>query len=229
MVSYFVTSTGTDIGKTYVTAGILRAARRSGKAASAVKPLLTGYSADNPLNSDSAILLAAMGKSVSRQNIETISPWRFAAPLSPDMAAAREGRRVDFALLTKFCQVAIGAAPGTLLIEGVGGVAVPLDETNLVSDWISALRIPAILVAGTYLGTISHTINAVDFLAFRGITLAAIVLSESENPATSLEETAATLRRFVKPPIHMIPRNLNDQPFQHLAENLLELTYAGPS
>ena len=229
MVSYFVTSTGTDIGKTYVTAGILRAARRSGRAASAVKPLLTGYSPENAAHSDSAVLLAAMGKAVSRQNIETISPWRFAAPLAPDMAAAREGRRVDFALLTKFCQVAIGAAPGTLLIEGVGGVAVPLDESKLVSDWISALRIPAILVAGTYLGTISHTINAVDFLAFRGITVAAVVLSESETPATSLEETAATLRRFVKPPIHMIPRGLNEQPFQDLAGSLLELTYAGPS
>jgi dethiobiotin synthetase len=229
MVSYFVTSTGTDIGKTYVTAGILRAARRSGRAASAVKPLLTGYSPDNAASSDSAVLLAAMGKTVSRQNIETISPWRFTAPLSPDMAAAREGRRVDFALLTRFCQVAIGAAPGTLLIEGVGGVAVPLDESRLVSDWISALRIPAILVAGTYLGSLSHTINAVDFLAFRGITVAAVVLSESETPAISLEETAATLHRFVKPPLHMIPRGLNEQPLRHLAESLLDLTYAGPS
>ncbi len=229
MVSYFVTSTGTDVGKTYVTAGILRAARRGGKLASAVKPLLTGYSPDHAADSDSAVLLSAMGKAISRQNIETISPWRFTAPLSPDMAATREGRRVDFPLLTKFCQVAIGAAPGTLLIEGVGGVAVPLDETHLVSDWISALRIPAILVAGTYLGTISHTINAVDFLTSRAITVAAVVLSESANPATSLEETAATLRRFVRAPIHIIPRNLNEQAFQNLAGSLLELTYAAPS
>jgi dethiobiotin synthetase len=229
MVSYFVTATGTGIGKTYVTAGILRAARRTGKLASAIKPLLTGYSTNQAADSDAAILLASMGKNVSRQNIEAISPWRFAAPLAPDMAAAREGRKIDFPMLTKFCQVAISASPGTLLIEGIGGVAVPLNESTLVSDWISTLRIPAILVAGTYLGTISHTISAADFLAFRGVKIAAIVLSESENPATSLEETAATLAYHLKPPIHLIPRNLNDQAFQKLADSLLNLTYAGPS
>ena len=165
MRSYFVTATGTDIGKTYVTAGILRAARAAGRPVQRhqTRPLRLRPRHSPPAR-DPAVLLAAMGKRVTQRNIAAITPWRFTAPLSPDMAAAREGRRVDFGALTAFCEAAIANAPDTLLIEGVGGVAVPLDDRHLVADWISALHIPAILVAGTYLGTISHTFTAAAFL-----------------------------------------------------------------
>jgi dethiobiotin synthetase len=220
MSSYFVTATGTDIGKTYVTAGIVRAARAAGRHWSAIKPLLSGYDAATAAGSDSAVLLAAMGKRVTLRNIACITPWRFAAPLSPDMAAAREGRNVDFDALTAFCRAAMESAPETLLIEGVGGVAVPLDAKRVVADWISGLRIPAILVAGTYLGTISHTLAAAEFLAARGVRIAQIVLSESLSAPVSSEETADTLARFLPAPIRIIPRNLNDRSFRELADAL---------
>jgi dethiobiotin synthetase len=97
MRSYFVTATGTDIGKTYITAGILRAARAAGRPVSAIKPVLSGYSPEFAAGSDPAVLLAAMGKRVTQHNIAAISPWRFTAPLSPDMAAARENRRAGHA------------------------------------------------------------------------------------------------------------------------------------
>jgi dethiobiotin synthetase len=220
MRSYFVTATGTDIGKTYVTAGILRAARTAGRPFSAVKPVLSGFDRPSAAASDPAVLLAAMGKRVTHRNIAAITPWRFAAPLSPDMAAAREGRRIDFGALTTFCGAAIASAPDTMLIEGVGGVAVPLDARHLVADWISALRVPAILVAGTYLGTISHTLTAAAFLSARGIPIAAIVLSESISAPVSAAETAATLTRLLPYPIDIIPRDFNDRSFQALAARL---------
>jgi len=217
MQSYFVTATGTDIGKTYVTAGIIRAAREAGRPATAIKPLLSGYGPETAAASDPAILLTAMGKRVTHRNISAISPWLFSAPLSPDMAAAREGRSIDFAALVTFCEAAIATAPGTLLIEGVGGVAVPLDEKHLVADWIASLRTPAILVAGTYLGTLSHTITAAETLAVRGIAIAAIVLNESLNAPVSPAETAASLARFLPHPIHIIPRDCTGQSFRELA------------
>src|ERR1700742_4600970 len=102
MLSYFVTATGTDIGKTYVTANIIRAARQVGLDFSAIKPVLSGYDGATAATCDSALLLAAMGKKVALRNIAAIPPWRFAAPLSPDMAAAREARKIDFATLTSF-------------------------------------------------------------------------------------------------------------------------------
>jgi dethiobiotin synthetase len=220
MTSYFVTATGTDIGKTYVTSGIIRAGRAIKREFAAIKPVLSGYDTDTAPHSDPATLLEAMGRAVNPRNIATISPWRFAAPMSPDMAAARESRRIVFNDLVTFCQAAIAAAPGTLLIEGVGGVAVPLNEDHLVADWISALQIPVILVAGSYLGTISHTVTAGAFLAAQGIRVAAVVLNESPNSPVLPEETAATLERFVSCPIQIIPRDFDDGSFRKLAARL---------
>jgi dethiobiotin synthetase len=220
MASYFVTATGTELGKTYVTAGLVRAAAEVGRRFAAVKPVVSGYTPETAAGSDPALLLAAMGKRVTHKAIEAISPWRFAAPLSPDMAAAREGRRLDLAELQAFCRAAMSAAPEGLLIEGVGGVAVPLVGTVLVADWISRLRVPAILVAGTYLGTLSHTITAAEALVVRGVAVAAVVLSESVASPVPPEETAQVLRRLLPHPVHVIPRDLNDRSFRALMANL---------
>jgi len=217
MTSYFVTGTGTEVGKTYVTAGILRASRETGRGMAAIKPVLSGYSPAQALGSDPAVLLAAMGRRVTHKAIAAISPWRFAAPISPDMAAARENRQLELPALMAFCQAAMEAAPAGLLIEGVGGAAVPLDATHLVADWIKALKIPAILVGGTYLGTISHTIASAESLVVRGIPIAGIVLSESLVSPVPPEETAMVLARFLPHPVHIIPRDLNDRSFRELA------------
>jgi len=220
MQSYFVTATGTEIGKTYVTAGILRAARAAGRPLHAIKPLLSGYEAATAADSDPGILLAAMGKRVTPKNIAAIAPWRFSAPLSPDMAAARESRTIDVANLIAFCAQTIRLAGRPVLIEGVGGAAVPLDATHLVADWIQALNLPTLLVAGTYLGTISHTITTAETLHMRGIRIAAIILNESPSQPVPPEETAATLTRYLHSPIHIIPRTYNDRSFAALAEAL---------
>ncbi len=220
MASYFITATGTEIGKTHITAGLIGAGRELKREFAAIKPVLSGYDEDNAASSDPARLLAAMGREVTARNIAALSPWRFAAPLSPDMAAARESRHIAFEDLLTFCKTAITAAPGTLLIEGVGGVAVPLNEKQLVADWIAALDIPAILIAGTYLGSISHTLSAGAFLAAHGIRVAALVLNESETAPVLAEETAATLERFISCPIHIIPRDFDDGSLRKLAARL---------
>ena len=96
MAAYFVTSTGTDIGKTFVTAGLIRYLREAGQAVHALKPVVSGYNSSVVETSDPAVLLAALGRQVSADEVESIAPWRFRAPLSPDLAAAREGRSIDF-------------------------------------------------------------------------------------------------------------------------------------
>jgi dethiobiotin synthetase len=223
MSAYFVTATGTDIGKTYVTAGILRATKAAGRPACAIKPLLSGYDPAVPETSDSTILLAAMGLAPTAENIAVITPWRYIAALAPDMAAAREGKEVSFAAVTAFCEAAINAAPGLLLIEGAGGVLAPLTAGQTNRSLILALGAPAILVAGTYLGTISHTLASAEALATRGIRLAVIVLSESVSSPIPPEETAAAIRRFLPmTPIKIIPRNVNEASFADLAAFLAD-------
>ncbi len=220
MASYFITGTGTGVGKTYVTAGLIRAGRELKRDFAAIKPILSGYDPEDTSDTDTAVLLAAMGRPVTPLNVATVSPWRFTAPLSPDMAAVREGKRIVFNDVVTFCQTAMTAARGTLLIEGVGGAAVPVNDNHLIIDLIVALKIPVILVAGTYLGTISHTITTGAFLATHGVNVAAVVLSESEESPVLPEETAATLERFVSCPIHIIPRDFEDGSFRKLAAKL---------
>ena len=96
MSAVFVTATGTDIGKTFVAVALIRHMRAAGHAVHAIKPIVTGFDHGAWQNSDPAVLLAALARPITLQEIEGISPWRFQAPLSPDMAAQREGRVIDF-------------------------------------------------------------------------------------------------------------------------------------
>src|SRR5262249_11449803 len=98
--------------------------------------------------------------------------------------------------LVAFCRKRAAECAGALIIEGVGGVMVPLDETHTVLDWMTALRAPVLLVTGSYLGTFSHTLTALHVLARRNLDIAAVVVSESAIPGARLEETVATISRF---------------------------------
>jgi dethiobiotin synthetase len=208
MSAYFVTATGTEIGKTYVTAGLVRHLRARNEPVFSLKPVVSGFSMSEAEASDPGILLRALGEVVNSETIARISPWRFAAPLSPDIAAARESRTIAFDELVGFCSDMIGVAKGIWFIEGVGGVMVPLDAQHTVVDWIAALGTPVILVVGSYLGTISHTLTALDALKRRDVPVAAIVVNESAGAPVSSEETARTIARFApKCPIQTLSRD----------------------
>jgi len=196
VAAYFVTSTGTDIGKTFVTAGLIRYLRQSSQPVAALKPVVSGYDSSVVETSDPAVLLRALGRPVSADEIAAIAPFRFRAPLSPDIAAAREGRSIDFEDLLKFSRDAVAANNGLTFIEGVGGIMVPIDAERTVLDWMAALGLPVILVVGGYLGTISHTLTALDVLTKRALRIAAIVVSEKENDTVPLDDTVASIARF---------------------------------
>ncbi|MBP6012697.1 MAG: dethiobiotin synthase [Alphaproteobacteria bacterium] len=198
MTLTFITATGTELGKTYVACRLIEALRARGTAVDAIKPVLSGFDPADAAASDSGLILQALGRPANANEIDTISPWRFKAPLSPDMAAEREGARLALDQVAAFCRK---PRAGITLIEGAGGIMSPLghDFTNL--DLIKALDVRTILIAGTYLGTISHTLTA---CAVR--PHAAIVLSESTASPVDAEETAATMARFTAAPIVVVRR-----------------------
>jgi dethiobiotin synthetase len=206
----FVTGTGTDVGKTFLSAALIRHWRAAGHAVAAFKPVASGFDPATANASDPGVLLAALGRPIS--DIDAIAPWRFAAPLSPDMAAAREGRALDFEPIVEFSRRAAKTAD-RVLIEGVGGIMVPLDERHTVLDWMSALRLPVLLVAGSYLGTISHTLTALRVLAQRNLTVVAVAVSESAVPGAPLDETVVTIARFADMiEVVAVPRLEGDAP-----------------
>lgn len=222
MAGLFITATGTAIGKTLVTSILASQVREKGLPVRALKPVISGFDDDAPdAESDTDCLLKAQGLPVDDQHRAMISPWRFKLPLSPDMAAAKEGRRIPFDALVEFCQDAL-ASPDFTLIEGVGGPFVPLDQDYLVADWMKALSCPAILVAGSYLGTISHTIANFEALDARAIPPRAVIISQSEDEPVSLFETRDALAARLPCPVHVVPRLSGPRPWRH-APDLLSL------
>jgi dethiobiotin synthetase len=199
MSAFFITATGTEIGKTHVAAGMVRHWRSRGVMARALKPVASGYSEAGAAGSDAGVLLRAMGcERIDDASVAAICPWRFPDPISPDMAAARCGRSIPFDELIRFCKAAMAADDALLVIEGVGGAMVPLDDAHTVRDWIGALDLPAVLVAGGYLGTISHTLCSVEALRARGITIAAIVLNPLGEMPVPINLTRETLQRHLE-------------------------------
>lgn len=201
---FFITGSGTGIGKTLLTCALAHQLRAKGEAVEALKPIISGYIDDG--TSDTSLILKSLGMKDTPHHRDLISPWRFAAPLAPNIAAAREGKSIDLGAITLFCAAARKAQ--ILLVEGAGGVMSPLNDTHTNLELMSALNYPAIVVAGTYLGSISHTLTAVESLRARHVPIQAIVVSESEDSALSTQEIADELARFLPhlPHIAQLPR-----------------------
>ena len=196
MNALFITATGTDCGKTFVTSGLLRHLRALGLPARALKPVVSGFDEAAPEGSDPAELLAAMGEPVTAQSLATIAPLRFKAPLAATMAARLEGRSLTLADILRACEAALQEPRGPLLIEGAGGVMSPFAEGSTCLDAIKALGLPCLLVTGTYLSAISHTLTALAAMRAAGCAPRAIAVNESDGSRVSLAETMAELAAF---------------------------------
>jgi dethiobiotin synthetase len=222
MRAFFVTATGTDIGKTYLGCGLIRGWRGRGLKVGAFKPVLSGFDPANVEASDAGQLLAALGQPVSPQTLDAISPWRYAAALSPDAAAAKEGKRVDYEAVLAASRRFLAGKHDVALIEGAGGVMAPLSDDRTMLDWMADLKLPAILVTGSYLGTLSHTLTALEVLAARRVPVALVVMNESTGSTVSPADNAVALaRRVPAAPVRLLSRNASPQAMAAIAELLL--------
>ena len=201
MTAIFITATGPDVGRTLVVASLIRHFRQSGRSVEAIKPIVSGYDPAQAAASETGMLVSALGLPFTPESIDRISPWRFRAALSPDLAARHEGRSVDVEAVIAYCQSAIDKRRDILLIDGVGGLMVPLDETRTILDVMMALHLPLILVTGSYPGTISHTLTALDSLFRRDINVLATIVNETPGSGIALEEVVASISRFATPVI----------------------------
>jgi dethiobiotin synthetase len=222
MRAFFMTATGTDIGKTYIGCGLIRAWRGQGLKVGAFKPVLSGFDPAKAADSDAGQLLAALGQPVSPQALDAISPWRYAAPLSPDAAAAKEGKRVEYESVLAASRRFLEGRHDVALIEGAGGVMAPLSDDHTMLDWIADLKLPAILVTGSYLGTLSHSLTALEVLSARRVPVALVVMNETEGSTVPLADNAAALaRRWPAAPVRALPWRASAQAMAAIAGSLL--------
>ncbi len=163
----FVTSVGTAIGKTLVTAILCHQLMRTGRTVRAIKPVVSGFSPDDPA-SDPALILRSLGREPTPRAIAAIAPWRFTAPLSPHLAARQGGKSDPFRRGRRLLPIAGRCRRTAPAIEGAGGVMAPIDDAHTGLDLIARLGHPVILVTGSYLGALSHTLTALAALRGRG-------------------------------------------------------------
>lgn len=217
MPGLFVSGAGTDIGKTYVSSLVLRQLARHGHAMRPLKPVLSGFQPDDVGNSDIGRLLIAADLRADEATVALHCPWRFNAPLAPDMAAAREGRQLNFHEITRYCDRFRAEQSHPVLIEGAGGIMSPLthDATNL--DLARHLGLPVLMVMGSYLGAISHAITALIVLKLAGLQVPLTVISESEGSTVDLHETREAVQRHspYATPIVALPRQALDLALQN--------------
>ncbi|WP_085990841.1 dethiobiotin synthase [Oceanobacillus senegalensis] len=195
---FFITGTDTGIGKTFVTAGISAALKKQGVDVGVFKPMLSGEDRNNP-GSDAWILktLAEDGNP-----LEQITPFQFEEPLSPYQAAKEEGRLVTWnTLLSAWDNIRF--THEFFLVEGAGGLAVPLGENYLVADVAKAIGFPLVIVARPNLGTINHTLLTISYAQKMGLEIEGLIINgtkeKSEDP--SIQTNAETISEFTDVPI----------------------------
>jgi dethiobiotin synthetase len=191
MRGLFVTGTDTGVGKTEVSCALVAGARAGGLDVGAMKPAESGVTAGQP--SDSERLRAAAG---GGDDPALVCPYRFAAPLAPAVAARLEGVVVRLEVILDAAR-ALQARHAALLVEGAGGLLVPLTARETYADLAVALGLPVLVVARAGLGTVNHAALTVEALRSRGLTVAGLILNRTgpvDDP--SVPHNAAELERL---------------------------------
>jgi dethiobiotin synthetase len=193
--AYFIAAVGTDIGKTFLVENLCR----NLPDVLAIKPIASGF-CDNDFGSDSAKILQALNLEISQENINKITPWRFAEAVSPHFAAEKSGAKINFLEVVKFCREKILEAEKNnkfLFIEAAGGVMTPINDNKTFLDLAVELQIPTLLVSANYLGAISHTLSAVKALDLSGVMVEKIIINEN-SPLFKTQENSIieTIKNF---------------------------------
>jgi dethiobiotin synthetase len=172
----FVTGTDTSVGKTYVCARLLEFLRLKGIQAGYQKWVATGVTAGLP--EDLVLCLAAAAVSPMPEHIEQHVPYSFRLPASPHLAAEMENRTVRPEYIVEQYKT-LAARSEWLIVEGVGGIMVPLRRDLLLADLVARLRLKTLVVARSGLGTLNHTLLTLEALQARQIPVLGVVLSDS--------------------------------------------------
>jgi len=186
----FVTGTDTGVGKTMVAAALALLLSRRGLRVGVCKPVESGVADIATLGADAELLQWASG---SKAPAGAIAPYRFKAALSPDQAAQLEKQRIDFNKISEAVELA-GKDCDFIIVEGAGGLMVPLAGGLLVADLAASLGFPLLIVSHPNLGTINHTLLTAFAARSMNLPTAGIILNDMpENPGPAQQNAPHAL------------------------------------
>lgn len=185
----FITGTDTGVGKTYVAAGIAVALKRRGMHVGVMKPAETGcvIRAGKSVPKDALLLMKAAGV---RDSLSLVNPYRFRKPLAPSVAAALEKKTINLDTIINAYQK-LSIRHNFMIIEGAGGIMVPLSQNATYIDLAVSLGLPVMIVARPGLGTINHTLLTVFALREQKIAVAGIVINHADDRKAGLAESTS--------------------------------------
>lgn len=195
----FVTGTDTGVGKTAVAAGLIEALRAQDVDVRPLKPVETGAPADRAWPEDAGCLAGAAG--LADVEPSTVCPVRFEEPLAPSVAARRADRPIDLATLDAAVD-RVRAEAELALVEGAGGLLVPVTEDATMADLAARWQLPVLIVARSGLGTLNHTALTVERARAHGLEVLGVVLNRwPEDPDVATRTNPAELERLTEVPV----------------------------
>lgn len=204
----FVTGTDTEVGKTFLAGAILAALAARGERVAAFKPVVTGLDDPQPdMPSDPELLAAAAGSAA-----DDIAAYRFGPAVSPHLAAEEHGVDIDPKVLVTRAREA-GAGADSLVVEGAGGLLVPLRETYLIRDLAVMLGLPLLIAARPGLGTINHALLTIEAARSVGLDVRAVVITPwPEHPTVMQRSNRDTIARVGEVDVVTLPRAAHATP-----------------
>lgn len=199
MKGVFITATGTGIGKTLVAGGMARFLKDKGVNVGVMKPIASGGQEDAEY---------LMGASQVTDGMEEVNPVYLANPLAPYEAARIEKKKIDLGGIAKAFQ-GLSRRHSAMIVEGVGGVRVPLTKNQDVTHLIRMLKLPALVVASSRLGTINHTILTLDALKKEKIILLGVVLNFFDSEDLACRSALEFFEEKKIPVLAALPENPN--------------------
>jgi len=201
----FITGTDTGIGKTVVAAGILRHLRSEGLDIVPMKPIQTGATKDmgtEMQSTDLKFCLEAADLHPSDEELEWMAPYRYEPACSPHLAGKMAGSYPQVGRI-KECAERLCERHAGIIVEGAGGVLVPINESTTMLDLMYALGLPVVIVARAGLGTINHTLLSINALRARRLDIAGVILNETEDVERDLirEDNPKAIAEFGQVPI----------------------------
>ena len=196
----FITGTDTEVGKTVVAAGLAFAFRNAGLDVGVMKPAVTGCRSRRGklVSDDVEYLVGACGCEDER---EQVSPYMLREPLAPEVAAELEDIRIDVRKIIRAFR-ALSSRHELVIVEGAGGLFVPIKRKYFMIDLIAALSVPLIVVARPGLGTINHTLLTREVARARGLDVAGIIINDyAKKPSLAERTNPDVIRRYARAPL----------------------------
>ncbi|MFK8066863.1 MAG: dethiobiotin synthase [Gammaproteobacteria bacterium] len=215
---FFITGTDTGVGKTIITASLIKLLSSSDLKVAGMKPIASGcYKTSQGLRNEDAVLI--MQQSNLELDYDLINPYAFEPPISPHFAAKDLDQKIDIDnILEKYSVISNSA--DVVLVEGVGGWQVPINEDQHMSDLAVALKLPVIMVVGLRLGCINHALLTAQAIRKNGLDLIACVANLIDADYAKVEETVNTLKKQLNIPVEFVP-HIDQKEIEQMNKNKL--------